>query len=1602
MINQLRSVFSLLLFIFFLQHNTFANAETGLIGYWPMDEASGSIITDVSGNGLDASLNNDDEATHVSGKLNNALYFDGTRDGTIVSANALKPESLTIAAYINIPFTSNTRQWIGGLGDNYGLVVNRDGDIHFYYYNGSSWPNITIDVDDLRDGQWHHIAGAFDVSTGQLQAFVDGVLVGSRSGNGDIVYSKGNDFHIGSMNGERHFNGNMDELKVYDRALTEAEVAPVSVITPTHLLPDNKWHQISLPMNPGSNNTVDDIFGDDELGTYDTDWVIFSYDTVADNYIKLTTDAALSQGLGYWIIQTTGSDKVLDMPATESTITPTTNPTGCASGECFQIPLGSKEGDNQWNMIGYPFSVSGLLSNSRIVTTASTDKGCESGCVLQDAKSDNVFHDELWSYDGDVYIVLNDSSTIDPWMGFWSATLNGASGKEPSLLLSKKTVTFPVPTYTLTTDTVGSGSITLSPSGGSYSEGTVVSVNAVADVGFVFSGWSGDLSGGNASQSLTMNADKTITATFIEGTTFTLDTNTLGSGSVSLSPSGSNYEEGTVVNLTAIASAGHIFTGWSGDLSGSSNPQSLVMDSNKSVTASFIEDSGLIAYWPMDEISGSIIADVSGNGLDATLNNIDETTHISGKLNNALNFDSTRDGTIVSANALKPESLTIAAYINIPSASGAWQWVGGHGDNYGLVVNKDGDIQFYYYNGSSWPKITIDVEDLRDGEWHHIAGSFDESTGQLQAFVDGVLVGSRSGSGDIVYSKGNDFHIGSMNGTRRFNGDIDELKVYDRALTETEVTGLLVSEIVYANVIRGAVFETDAGTKQAAVNITLSRQSTFDVSMDYITVPNSATDGDDYQGVSGSLVIPAGSLTATVLIDVFGDTNIELDEDFYLQISNVIGAEAGVTQASYNIRNDDGVQYGLSSRPSNLECVAGDRPSFGTDSLSLSMENAFPSITFTNPVAMEQVPGDDTRYYVVEVGGKIKVIENGVLQSAPFLDISNNIGSRKEDGLYSIAFHPNYASNGLFYISYVDAGSWTQIDRYKVSDNPNIADASSEVTILERAQPYKFHNNYHIAFGEDGYLYIAMGDGGSSRDPDANAQDTSTWLGSMLRIDVDSGTPYSIPPDNPFAGQSCNQTTRTGNCPEIYAWGLRSPWRWSFDRQTQDLWLGDVGQSTVEEVNIIEKGKNYGWKCYEGEGATTASGCSGVTNINPIDSYRHRDGACAVTGGFVYRGDSILALKGTYLYGDLCTGNVYGLPYYTEPTANSTIMFNSASFLVSFAQDNAGELYIISYNDGTISEIISTNGGSVSNPNVPKLLSESSCVAIGAPSQPISSMIPFKVNAPHWADRAHNENWLAIPDGSKIDHQQGGDWIFPTGSVIMKNFILDDSLIETRFMMRHNDGGWGGYTYEWNDAGTDANLVLGGKEKDINGQMWIYPSAAECAACHTKAAGGALAPETVQLNGIFTYPQTGIVANQLESMEKVGMFTEIFPSSPEGLGRLVNPYDNTEDLENRAKSWLHTNCSSCHQPGVVTQINIDFRYSTPLGDMNICNVPPENEAWGLTNPMRLTPGDASQSLIFNRPGRLDEGQMPPIGTNLIDTEGLLLIQDWINNLVGCP
>lgn len=288
--------------------------------------------------------------------------------------------------------------------------------------------------------------------------------------------------------------------------------------------------------------------------------------------------------------------------------------------------------------------------------------------------------------------------------------------------------------------------------------------------------------------------------------------------------------------------------------------------------------------------------------------------------------------------------------------------------------------------------------------------------------------------------------------------------------------------------------------------------------------------------------------------------------------------------------------------------------------------------------------GDD-RLFVIEQGGRIRIVmSDGQVLPTPFLDIDARINSdANERGLLGLAFHPNYAENGYFYVNYSDNSGDTRLSRFSVSESdPNIADPDSEVILLTENQPFSNHNGGHVAFGPDGYLYTGLGDGGSGGDPDNYAQNRQTFLGKMLRIDVDNGDPYAIPPDNPFANDDFTLD-------EIWALGLRNPWRFSFDRETGDLWIGDVGQNAWEEIDFQPAnspgGENYGWRCYEGNTAYNLSQCGGITDLtDPIHVYQNNfSTGCSVTGGYVYRGSEFPKLQGFYLYTDYCSGRIWTL-----------------------------------------------------------------------------------------------------------------------------------------------------------------------------------------------------------------------------------------------------------------------------------------------------------------------------------------------------------------------
>lgn len=333
---------------------------------------------------------------------------------------------------------------------------------------------------------------------------------------------------------------------------------------------------------------------------------------------------------------------------------------------------------------------------------------------------------------------------------------------------------------------------------------------------------------------------------------------------------------------------------------------------------------------------------------------------------------------------------------------------------------------------------------------------------------------------------------------------------------------------------------------------------------------------------------------------------------------------------------------GLDARPVNTTCIAPDR---ATGQVSLGLERAFPSLSFTNPVALLQAPGDGSRWFVVEQAGRVMVFPNSpsAATAATFIDLRSRVLSGGEQGLLGMAFDPQFATNGRVYLSYTaDGPRRSVLSRFRSLDGGQSLNAITEEVLLTVPQPYSNHNGGHIAFGPDGYLYFGLGDGGSGGDPQNNAQTTTNLLGAMLRIDVNGPAPYGIPGDNPFAANPrCANGSGTAPCPEIYAWGLRNPWRWSFDRATGALWAGDVGQSAREEIDRIERGGNYGWRyregtlCYNPSSNCPTVGPGGEPLIDPVAEYGRTVGA-SVTGGYVYRGSAIPSLVGRYLLETSC------------------------------------------------------------------------------------------------------------------------------------------------------------------------------------------------------------------------------------------------------------------------------------------------------------------------------------------------------------------------------
>ncbi|MBF0217960.1 MAG: PQQ-dependent sugar dehydrogenase [Gammaproteobacteria bacterium] len=703
------------------------------------------------------------------------------------------------------------------------------------------------------------------------------------------------------------------------------------------------------------------------------------------------------------------------------------------------------------------------------------------------------------------------------------------------------------------------------------------------------------------------------------------------------------------------------------------------------------------------------------------------------------------------------------------------------------------------------------------------------------------------------------------------------------------------------------------------------------------------------------------------------------------------------------------------SRPKNSSCLANDERKVITT--GITTEAAFAQLPHLGLLlSLQQPPNDDSHWYGATQDGLIHRFENHpeVNQYTTYLDIRDRLYYQQgsELGLLGMAFHPQFATNGEIFLSYTaNAPLRSVISRFTAAGS-----GWREEILLEVAQPYSNHNGGNIAFGPDGYLYIGLGDGGDGGDPHGHGQNSASLLGSMLRIDVNRGAPYAIPSDNPFASNPLcnnrNSTTFAQSCPEIFAWGLRNPWRWSFDRATGDRWAGAGGQNAIEEIDIIVRGGNYGWNSMEGSSCYNRNSCSQAGLTLPVASYGHENNDRSVVGGYRYRGenpDLQTLLAGVYLYGDTYSGRIWGLREENGIYRSEELLNPSLQLLYSFAEDQKGELYLLDPAFGSSAKginiykiVAATAAAGGTQP--PQKLSQSGCVNAQNPQQAVDAMVAYEIISPLWSDGAEKRRYFALPDASTLEVTAAGDLTFPPGSVLMKEFLIGDKLGETR-LLYHFASGWKGYSYAWqyDEEGKplDAELQTTTLTTTIGGQRWYYPSPGECMECHTEPSGIVLGPELAQLN---LPTATAPAVNQLTQLEMQGLFSA--PLSESQKNQRLYAYDDlTATPEARAKSYLHSNCAHCHQPGGVNTTSMDLRYQTPLPAMAICDVAPSRGEMAIENPRLLAPAttaDAAHSVITARMLATDKGlQMPPLAREIVDEQAVALLQQWQLDLLSC-
>jgi glucose/arabinose dehydrogenase len=678
---------------------------------------------------------------------------------------------------------------------------------------------------------------------------------------------------------------------------------------------------------------------------------------------------------------------------------------------------------------------------------------------------------------------------------------------------------------------------------------------------------------------------------------------------------------------------------------------------------------------------------------------------------------------------------------------------------------------------------------------------------------------------------------------------------------------------------------------------------------------------------------------------------------------------------------------------------------------------SFPGITITQPLCLFPEPGTNRLFILSHLNfwaGPTRLLAMDDNQQVSSTEMLLELSSLT----VGLAFHPDYERNGYIFFGMNGpigaAQKHTQVWRYTVNRKPpQRIDPASKRLIIE--WPSSGHDGGDLAFGNDGTLFISSGDGSSGSDADVTGQTLDDLLAAVLRIDVDHPDPdrnYSVPKDNPFVN-------RPGARPEVWAYGLRNPWRMSYDRPSGQLWVGQNGQDLWEQVYLIQKGGNYGWSLVEGSHIFLATRKAGPDPILlPTAEHSHSE-ARSIAGGRVYRGKRLRDLVGAYVYGDWSTGRVWGIKHDGTKVLWHRELVDTPFNITGFGTDHAGEMYVIDHKGGFYRFEPTTDADRPTRP-FPTKLSQTGLFASVAAHRPHPAAIRFDVCAPQWADWAVMERFAAFPGLGRIVQKPqlnaGGAWTLPEGSVLVQTLSLDvvngaekpvRKRVETRMLVRQQ-GEWTGYSYRWNPGQTDAELV--GRDgaavelevadpADSSGrreQTWRFPSRTECLVCHSRAAGFVLAFSPLQLDRDHDFG--GVKANQLRTYEHIGLFEGVVPARKNGVPPLIDPYNPSAPKEARVRSYLHVNCSICHVLEGGGNSNMQMDLATPLRRAHLIDVVPTHDKFDIADPRIVAPGSPERSVLLRRISRRTTGQMPPLVSTEVDHKAVELITQWIRGL----